>query len=146
MVAMLYLCTGQCESPAGGGGNPGDSDIPPRDNDNGVQTQAVLTFEIKRFPPLVVGNRGDSDTKDANKGGDFDRRNCQNPLGLPIGEADPGDSHWLVHYTWWLCCSSLYYKSAMYIGNSGHTNQPWQLIWVHNACSCTVYNGMTDDQ
>ncbi len=36
---------------------------------------AVLTFKIKRFPPAGVGNRGDSDTKGENEGGDFDRWN-----------------------------------------------------------------------
>ncbi len=29
---------------------------------------------LNRFPPPVVGNRGDSDTKGANDGGDIDRR------------------------------------------------------------------------
>ncbi len=38
---------------------------------------AVLTFEIKRFPPPGVGNRGYSDIKDANVGGHRDRRNVQ---------------------------------------------------------------------
>ncbi len=37
----------------------------------------VLTFKIKRFSLPGVGNRGESDTKGANEGGDFDRRNVQ---------------------------------------------------------------------
>ncbi len=51
----------------------GISDTPPWCSDQGT----VLTFKIKRFPPPGVGNGWDSDTKSANKGGDFDRRNCQ---------------------------------------------------------------------
>ncbi len=46
----------------------------------------VLTFKIKRFPTSGVGNRGDSDTKGTNEGGDLDKINfqCQNPLGLSM--------------------------------------------------------------
>ncbi len=60
---------------------------------------AVPTVKIKRFTPPGVGNRRDSDTKGANEGGDFDRRNCQISYtpGSASGGGDPGDSHWLVH-------------------------------------------------
>ncbi len=64
-------------------GNPGYSDSfltsHPGGYDNSVQSDpgAVLTFKIKRLSLPVVGNRGDSDTKGANEGADFAKRNFQ---------------------------------------------------------------------
>ncbi len=52
-------------------------------------TEAVLTFKIKRFPLPGVGNRGDSDTKGANEGGDSVRRNFQ----MSESPGLSGDSH-----------------------------------------------------
>ncbi len=56
---------------------------------------AVLTFKINRFPPSWVGNRGDSDTKGANEGGDFHRRNVQMSESPGSAHGVPGDG--LVH-------------------------------------------------
>ncbi len=57
---------------------------------------AVLTFNIKRFLPPRVGN---SDTKGANEGGEFDRSNFQmsESPGFAYGRTLV-ISHWLVHY------------------------------------------------
>ncbi len=69
--------------PRGGGqGQPRGfwqlSDIPP----SGVwqwcsDPGALLTFKIKKFSPLGVGNKEDSDTKGADESVDFERRNVQ---------------------------------------------------------------------
>ncbi len=59
----------------------------------------ILTFKIKRFLAPGVGNRRDSDTKWANGGGNFDRRNGQmseSPGSACVG-GGAGDSYWLVH-------------------------------------------------
>ncbi len=44
------------------------------------------------FPPPVVGNRGDSDTKGEHEGGDFDKINFQMPKSP--GSAHGGGGPW----------------------------------------------------
>ncbi len=74
-------------------GNPGDTDSfltsHPGGYDNDVQTQGqIWHFKIKRFALPLVGNRGDSDTKGTNEGGDFIKRNFQ------MSESPGGSRPW----------------------------------------------------
>ncbi len=87
-------------NPKRGGGDQGQprgfcqlSDIPPRRlwqwcSDPG----AVLAFKIKIFPPPMIGNRGDSDTKGANEGSHFDSWNFQ--MSESPGSAHRGRPWW----------------------------------------------------
>ncbi len=81
-------------------GNPGDSNrfltLHPGRYDKFRQWHsipgAVLTFKIKRFPPPGVGNNRDSDTKDANEGGDIDRKKIK--MSESPGFASKGSGCW----------------------------------------------------
>ncbi len=55
----------------------------------------VLTFKIKRFPPPVVGNGGDSDTKGENEGRLSQKKvsNVRIPWVCRQWGGVPGNSH-----------------------------------------------------